>query len=159
MYLLGVLTDVFTAKLTSPCLGGFCQERLALSACLPWQFYMAIPAVIQNILTSVDVQATGGSARSADTMSPDNGHIVSPQQQSPSLRRTTGSTGSVESGASVKHASNGPRTLMYFKGCPRPLGCSVLLHGADSEQLHLLKKVTKVCMLWQAFLSKCGHRS
>lgn len=33
---------------------------------------------------------------------------------------------------------------MFFKGCPRPLGCTVLLQGADAEQLTLLKKVMKV---------------
>ena len=36
---------------------------------------------------------------------------------------------------------------MFFKDCPRPLGCTVLLYGADADQLQLLKRVTKVCML------------
>ena len=58
------------------------------------------------------------------------------------LRRSGSSHGS--GGGSFRHNGSGPRTLMFFKGCPRPLGCTVLLKGADAHQLVLLKKVTKV---------------
>ena len=58
------------------------------------------------------------------------------------LRRSGSSHGS--GGGSFRHNGSGPRTLMFFKGCPRPLGCTVLLKGADAHQLILLKKVTKV---------------
>ena len=58
------------------------------------------------------------------------------------LRRSGSSQGS--GGSSKYGGGTGPRTLMFFKGCPRPLGCTVLLQGADVEQLTLLKKVTKV---------------
>ncbi|KAL3149135.1 hypothetical protein ABBQ32_001972 [Trebouxia sp. C0010 RCD-2024] len=57
------------------------------------------------------------------------------------LRRSSTSAGS--GGASFRHSGSGPRTLMFFKGCPRPLGCTVLLKGAPADQLVLLKKVTK----------------
>lgn len=61
------------------------------------------------------------------------------------LRRSGSSQGS---GGSSKYAGGtGPRTLMFFKGCPRPLGCTVLLQGADAEQLTLLKKVMKVVIV------------
>ena len=61
------------------------------------------------------------------------------------LRRSGSSQGS---GGSSKYAGGtGPRTLMFFKGCPRPLGCTVLLQGADAEQLTLLKKVMKVVII------------
>lgn len=58
------------------------------------------------------------------------------------LRRSGSSQGS--GGSSKYRGATGPRTLMFFKGCPRPLGCTVLLQGADAEQLTLLKKVMKV---------------
>ncbi len=58
------------------------------------------------------------------------------------LRRSGSSQGS--GGSSKYGGGTGPRTLMFFKGCPRPLGCTVLLQGADAEQLTLLKKVMKV---------------
>ncbi|KAA6428100.1 MAG: hypothetical protein FRX49_02761, partial [Trebouxia sp. A1-2] len=57
------------------------------------------------------------------------------------LRRSGSSQGS--GGSSKYGGGTGPRTLMFFKGCPRPLGCTVLLQGADAEQLTLLKKVMK----------------
>ena len=37
------------------------------------------------------------------------------------------------------------RTLMFFKGCPHALGCTVLLKGAPRELLVALKKVMQVC--------------
>jgi hypothetical protein len=36
------------------------------------------------------------------------------------------------------------RTLMYFKGCPRALGCTVLLKGAPRNVLASAKKVMEV---------------
>ena len=38
----------------------------------------------------------------------------------------------------------GGKTLVYFKGCPRPLGCTVLLKGAGVQQLRPLKRVMQV---------------
>jgi len=61
------------------------------------------------------------------------------------LRRSGSSQGS--GGSSKYGGGTGPRTLMFFKGCPRPLGCTVLLQGADAEQLTLLKKVMKVVII------------
>lgn len=37
------------------------------------------------------------------------------------------------------------RTLMFFKGCPHALGCTVLLKGAPRDLLVALKKVMQVC--------------
>lgn len=39
------------------------------------------------------------------------------------------------------------RTLMYFKGCPRALGCTVLLKGAPRNVLAPVKKVMEVSAL------------
>ena len=105
-----------------------------------------------------ELQASAANSNSANAEASDHGHIVTPHQ-SPSLRRTTGSTGSADSSGSVKQSSSGPRTLMYFKDCPRPLGCTVLLYGADAHQLQLLKRVTKVCMLCQSKLLLLKHFS
>ncbi|CAK9869380.1 unnamed protein product [Sphagnum jensenii] len=33
--------------------------------------------------------------------------------------------------------------LMFFEGCPRPLGCTVLLRGASTEELKKVKKVVQ----------------
>eukprot|EP00850_Spirogloea_muscicola_P003685 SM000015S01185 [mRNA] locus=s15:293391:303876:+ [translate_table: standard] len=35
------------------------------------------------------------------------------------------------------------KTLMIFEGCPRPLGCTVLLFGAPQEELKKVKKVVQ----------------
>ncbi|XP_051144421.1 putative 1-phosphatidylinositol-3-phosphate 5-kinase FAB1C [Andrographis paniculata] len=35
------------------------------------------------------------------------------------------------------------KTLMYFEGCPRRLGCTVLLRGASHEELKKVKKVVQ----------------
>eukprot|EP00850_Spirogloea_muscicola_P000467 SM000002S05547 [mRNA] locus=s2:715569:726170:- [translate_table: standard] len=35
------------------------------------------------------------------------------------------------------------KTLMFFEGCPRPLGCTVLLFGAPQEELKKVKKVVQ----------------
>ncbi|MCD7472584.1 hypothetical protein HAX54_013857 [Datura stramonium] len=33
------------------------------------------------------------------------------------------------------------KTLMYFEGCPKPLGCTVLLRGANEDELKKVKRV------------------
>ncbi|KAF3784719.1 putative 1-phosphatidylinositol-3-phosphate 5-kinase [Nymphaea thermarum] len=33
------------------------------------------------------------------------------------------------------------KTLMFFEGCPRPLGCTILLKGANGNELKKIKKV------------------
>ncbi|XP_075087237.1 1-phosphatidylinositol-3-phosphate 5-kinase FAB1B-like [Nicotiana tabacum] len=33
------------------------------------------------------------------------------------------------------------KTLMYFEGCPKPLGCTVLLRGANGDELKKVKRV------------------
>ncbi|CAN6459146.1 unnamed protein product [Victoria cruziana] len=33
------------------------------------------------------------------------------------------------------------KTLMFFEGCPRPLGCTILLNGANGNNLKKIKKV------------------
>lgn len=38
-------------------------------------------------------------------------------------------------------ARAGPNSLMLFKGCPRPLGCTILLKGSDPEELARVKRV------------------
>ena len=38
----------------------------------------------------------------------------------------------------------GSRTLMYFKGCPRLLGCTIILKGASAEELTQVKPVMQV---------------
>jgi hypothetical protein len=40
-----------------------------------------------------------------------------------------------------------PKTLMVFEGCPLPLGCTVLLHGASPAELTKLKRVVKLGLL------------
>ncbi|KAK6911800.1 Chaperonin Cpn60/GroEL/TCP-1 family [Dillenia turbinata] len=35
------------------------------------------------------------------------------------------------------------KTLMYFEGCPKPLGCTVLLKGASGDELKKLKHVVQ----------------
>lgn len=40
-------------------------------------------------------------------------------------------------------ATAAARTLMFFDGCPRPVGCTVLLKGASLEELTKLKRVVK----------------
>lgn len=38
-------------------------------------------------------------------------------------------------------AGSGPRTLMLFRGCPRPLGSTILLRGSDAGELRRVKRV------------------
>ncbi|KAK1311067.1 1-phosphatidylinositol-3-phosphate 5-kinase FAB1B [Acorus calamus] len=35
------------------------------------------------------------------------------------------------------------KTLMFFDGCPRPLGCTILLRGAPSDELKKVKRVVQ----------------
>ncbi|XP_050135002.1 1-phosphatidylinositol-3-phosphate 5-kinase FAB1B-like [Malus sylvestris] len=35
------------------------------------------------------------------------------------------------------------KTLMYFEGCPKPLGCTILLRGANGDELKKLKHVVQ----------------
>ncbi|XP_075107316.1 1-phosphatidylinositol-3-phosphate 5-kinase FAB1B isoform X2 [Nicotiana tabacum] len=35
------------------------------------------------------------------------------------------------------------KTLMYFEGCPKPLGCTVLLRGANGDELKKVKRVVQ----------------
>nr|GLL23278.1 1-phosphatidylinositol-3-phosphate 5-kinase FAB1B-like [Ipomoea trifida] len=35
------------------------------------------------------------------------------------------------------------KTLMYFEGCPKPLGCTVLLRGANTDELKKVKHVVQ----------------
>lgn len=38
-------------------------------------------------------------------------------------------------------AGSGPRTLMLFRGCPRPLGSTILLRSSDAGELRRVKRV------------------
>ncbi|GLJ10805.1 hypothetical protein SUGI_0135470 [Cryptomeria japonica] len=38
---------------------------------------------------------------------------------------------------------NPPKTLMFFEGCPKPLGCMVLLKGSNSDELKKVKRVVQ----------------
>ncbi|KAH0691092.1 hypothetical protein KY289_018450 [Solanum tuberosum] len=35
------------------------------------------------------------------------------------------------------------KTLMYFEGCPKPLGCTILLRGANRDELKKVKRVVQ----------------
>lgn len=35
------------------------------------------------------------------------------------------------------------KTLMYFEGCPKPLGCTILLRGANEDELKKVKRVVQ----------------
>ncbi|XP_023548902.1 1-phosphatidylinositol-3-phosphate 5-kinase FAB1B-like isoform X2 [Cucurbita pepo subsp. pepo] len=35
------------------------------------------------------------------------------------------------------------KTLMFFEGCPKPLGCTILLRGADKDELKKAKRVVQ----------------
>ncbi|KAJ8535790.1 hypothetical protein K7X08_034191 [Anisodus acutangulus] len=35
------------------------------------------------------------------------------------------------------------KTLMYFEGCPKPLGCTILLRGANGDELKKVKRVVQ----------------
>ncbi len=44
-------------------------------------------------------------------------------------------------GGAAGAAGSGPRTLMLFRGCPRPLGSTILLRGSDAGELRRVKRV------------------
>ena len=46
--------------------------------------------------------------------------------------------------AEASKGATAARTLMYFRGCPEALGCTVLLKGAPRSVLASVKKVTEV---------------
>lgn len=112
------------------------QSNKLLSAIL----YKAWPANVQgfNKLGGTSTKSVQSESASSQSSTPSTPLRV--------LRRSSSSQGY---GGSFRHNGTGPRTLMYFKGCPRPLGCTVLLKGADARQLVLLKKAVKV---WSAAL-------
>jgi hypothetical protein len=49
--------------------------------------------------------------------------------------------------ASASAVAPTARTLMVFDGCPRPLGCTVLLHGPDADELTRVKRAAKLAVL------------
>ena len=69
---------------------------------------------------------------------PGAGQPGAPVQAQPQLRNSTSKT---EAGRGAMAA----RTLMFFKGCPCALGCTVLLKGAPRHVLASVKKVMEVC--------------
>ncbi|KAJ3677417.1 hypothetical protein LUZ60_003141 [Juncus effusus] len=48
---------------------------------------------------------------------------------------------------------NNSKTLMFFEGCPRPLGCTVLLRGVCIEELKKVKKVVQLAFFAAYHLS------
>ncbi|KAH9305646.1 hypothetical protein KI387_010050 [Taxus chinensis] len=48
-----------------------------------------------------------------------------------------------EHGSAGQTGKNLLKTLMFFEGCPKPLGCTVLLKGSTSEQLKKVKRVVQ----------------
>lgn len=111
-------------------------QQLAVTLCF-WNQDQAMCGDLQESTARVDALAsTAVQLRHTDSQS---------STSSTPLRLLRRSGSSQGSGGSSKYGGGtGPRTLMFFKGCPRPLGCTVLLQGADAEQLTLLKKVMKV---------------
>ncbi|MED6159839.1 1-phosphatidylinositol-3-phosphate 5-kinase fab1b [Stylosanthes scabra] len=47
------------------------------------------------------------------------------------------------SSAAAQGGKKPMKTLMYFDGCPKPLGCTILLKGADEEELKKVKHVVQ----------------
>lgn len=43
--------------------------------------------------------------------------------------------------------------LMFFEGCPRPLGCTIILRGASTEELKKVKKAVKLAVFHAYHLS------
>eukprot|EP00249_Psilotum_nudum_P009915 c22231_g3_i1 orf=1-2985(-) len=43
----------------------------------------------------------------------------------------------------VKQAKKLTKTLMFFEGCPKPLGCTVLLKGSNGDELKKVKRVVQ----------------
>ncbi|KAJ7963358.1 1-phosphatidylinositol-3-phosphate 5-kinase [Quillaja saponaria] len=44
-------------------------------------------------------------------------------------------------GSAGQGGKKSAKTLMYFEGCPKPLGCTILLRGASGEELKKVKHV------------------
>lgn len=59
------------------------------------------------------------------------------------LRRaaTLGSATAAAAAVAGGGGSGGPRALMRFRGCPRPLGATILLRGSDAGELRRVKRV------------------
>jgi uncharacterized membrane protein YgcG len=49
--------------------------------------------------------------------------------------------------AGPSSAAASSRTLMVFEGCPRPLGCTVLLRGGDAGELAKVKRALQLAVL------------
>ncbi|KAK9819645.1 hypothetical protein WJX72_000689 [[Myrmecia] bisecta] len=85
----------------------------------------------------VETIQQGGTGAGSSTSS-------SPRDSYASLQRMPSLADSTQSGhADGKRgaAAPGPKTLMYFKGCPHPLGCTILLKGGSQEELTQVKRV------------------
>ncbi|KAL6661587.1 hypothetical protein ACP70R_000971 [Stipagrostis hirtigluma subsp. patula] len=48
-----------------------------------------------------------------------------------------------EHGSAVEGGKKAPKTLMFFEGCPKPLGCTILLQGANDDELKKVKHVVQ----------------
>ncbi|CAA3013956.1 1-phosphatidylinositol-3-phosphate 5-kinase FAB1A-like [Olea europaea subsp. europaea] len=48
-----------------------------------------------------------------------------------------------EHGSAGHNRKNSTRTLMFFEGCPKPLGCTILLKGASADELKKVKHVVQ----------------
>ncbi|KAI4329029.1 hypothetical protein L6164_021336 [Bauhinia variegata] len=46
-------------------------------------------------------------------------------------------------GSAEQGGKKAVKTLMYFEGCPKPLGCTILLKGADKDELKKVKHVVQ----------------
>ncbi|XP_019055743.1 PREDICTED: putative 1-phosphatidylinositol-3-phosphate 5-kinase FAB1D [Nelumbo nucifera] len=52
-----------------------------------------------------------------------------------------------EHGGYVEGGKRPSKTLMFLEGCPRPLGCTILLKGAPSDELKKIKCVVQYAVL------------
>uniref|UniRef100_A0A7N0T2Y2 1-phosphatidylinositol-3-phosphate 5-kinase n=2 Tax=Kalanchoe fedtschenkoi TaxID=63787 RepID=A0A7N0T2Y2_KALFE len=48
-----------------------------------------------------------------------------------------------EHGTAGQAGKKSVKTLMYFEGCPKPLGCTILLRGANGDELKKVKHVVQ----------------
>ncbi|CAM8896523.1 unnamed protein product [Rhodiola kirilowii] len=48
-----------------------------------------------------------------------------------------------EHGSAGQAGKKSVKTLMYFEGCPKPLGCTILLRGANGDELKKVKHVVQ----------------
>lgn len=142
-----ILFTINSSDLVSPCAStGMSNVTVTLS--IPFVYISYVSSYTGHLhqqhwpcLQGID---KFGSTKSTQSDSASSQGTTPPSTPLRVLRRSGSSLGSGGAGGSFRHGSTGPRTLMFFKGCPRPLGCTVLLKGADASQLILLKKVTKV---------------